>query len=268
MNPHSTSAFRHAAFSLIELLVVVSIIAVLAALLLPAIKLVREAAYGSSCLSNLRQLHMGVSLYAQDFSVLPPTYGSWPYNRKGWPHVMAATYLESSSQNGQNQRRDVLKCPGDKRIVDTVGVGGFLDTQHYVAAVWSNNSQAEVSDWVAIISSYANNYNAFPGNQEYPPGRSAAPSRMALFWDSHQIFGEWGPLDQNIPGTNRHQRGANIVYGDGRAAHQDFSPLKVGENWWIQAGSSDFIAWGWMHFVGVGSGSGPFDVNQPPWKIP
>ena len=89
-----------------------------------------------------------------------------------------------------------------------------------------------------------------------------------MFWDSHQIFGEWGPADKNIPGTNRHQRGANIVYGDGHAAHQNFSSLGVGENWWIEEGGGDSVAWGWMHFVGVNSGTGPFDVNQPPWKVP
>jgi len=56
------------AFTLIELLVVISIIAVLAAMLLPAIGMVREAARGSVCASNLRQLAMAHLGYAGENS--------------------------------------------------------------------------------------------------------------------------------------------------------------------------------------------------------
>lgn len=61
------------AFTLIELLVVVAIIAILAALLLPAISLVKDAAQSSTCRSNLRQIHMGAMLYSTDWDgLLPP----------------------------------------------------------------------------------------------------------------------------------------------------------------------------------------------------
>lgn len=53
-------------FTLVELLVVVSIIAVLAALLLPAIAMVRDAAKQARCGSNLRQIHLGTLAYADD----------------------------------------------------------------------------------------------------------------------------------------------------------------------------------------------------------
>ena len=61
------------AFTLIELLVVVAIIAVLAGLLIPAVGLVRGHAMQANCLSNLRQLSMGVLVYASDNdSCVPP----------------------------------------------------------------------------------------------------------------------------------------------------------------------------------------------------
>lgn len=55
-----------AGFSLVELLVVIAVIAILAALLLPALSRAKAAAYRTNCLSNLRQVTLGLQLYAAD----------------------------------------------------------------------------------------------------------------------------------------------------------------------------------------------------------
>jgi len=79
---------RENAFTLIELLVVIAIIAILASLLFPALKAVYATRDETVALSNMRQIGMAFSLYANDNSYMLPSRVSGTSNNK-WPALLA-----------------------------------------------------------------------------------------------------------------------------------------------------------------------------------
>ena len=99
---------QRGAFTILELLVVISVITLLAGLLLPALKNARESAKRSSCVSNMRQIYYSVNLYVNENNgLLPPVYGPGsPYSE------MWMSRLESYGVNAK-----VLFCPSDPNFI-------------------------------------------------------------------------------------------------------------------------------------------------------
>lgn len=91
---------RNRGFTLIELLVVIAIVALLIALLLPAVKRAREMAMVTVCLSNQRTLAIATAVYTNDHEELFPPAMS--LDGRGWPAHLYPEYMLS---------RYTLECP-------------------------------------------------------------------------------------------------------------------------------------------------------------
>ena len=102
-------------FTLIELLVVVAIIAVLAGLLLPALKSARVSGQRAKCLSNIRQILLACSGYANDNGTAFPAGVTWSGDANDYHCVSNLVWLQDLLTNylsgSQGQMSPVFRCP-------------------------------------------------------------------------------------------------------------------------------------------------------------
>ena len=103
------SSGKQHCYSLIELLVTIVVVAILAALLLPASRTSQQQANATACVANQRHLALAYAMYSDDWKCTPPVY----VNGTRWMSLLAS-YVDAAD-GGLEQ---IFVCPEDRRADD------------------------------------------------------------------------------------------------------------------------------------------------------
>jgi len=212
-------------FTLIELLVVIAIIAILAAILFPVFAQAREKARQTTCLSNLKQIGLGMMMYVDDydetFPMSSPSAHTWSGNARAHTYCGAIEpYIKSLK---------IFKCPSAKHTGDAEQLPGCFDNSY------SPNG--------AIVGRLYDNYDS--PLSETGVWQAAAtmseitkPSNIIMIreWGSAQIWVHvrpyrWGGQiadDGNNLAIKMHADGQNMTFADGHAKFYKIGQMTLG----------------------------------------
>ncbi|MHC4725792.1 MAG: prepilin-type N-terminal cleavage/methylation domain-containing protein [Planctomycetota bacterium] len=247
MTNDSISRRGRPAFTLIELLMVIAIVALLIAILIPALSRAKNKAEEAVCLNNLKQLQICAKLYSQDYDFfLPPNRNVYYINTMGpsegfdpnltWcaglaPFDTTTENIERGKLFPYNKSTDIYRCPSDKSRVRTEG-GKFLNIRRTRSYNMSQSINGlPYSPDSAVLPSFAKETDI----------DKPSPSKLLFFVDVHEdsildshfgipprgpMFASQEPQWWDLP-AGRHAQGANFSFADGHAEHWRWEAPKI-----------------------------------------
>lgn len=164
------------AFTLVELLVVISIIGILASLLLPVIAKGKAGAQATQCLSNLRQLGVGLQLFVDQNNQRMPTM----YDRPVATNPFMTNFPTSPDRVLSNfvGAAQVWKCPSDDKQL-------FLQTGSSYAWNVLVNGQAEDRFRIFSINFKSHQVPLFFDKESFHRARGEDKAVNYLYADGH-----------------------------------------------------------------------------------
>jgi prepilin-type N-terminal cleavage/methylation domain-containing protein/prepilin-type processing-associated H-X9-DG protein len=222
------------AFTLVELLVVIAVIAILAALLLPSLTKSKEKAAGIVCLNNLKQLETCWHLYAVDNAdVLPPNDSIMAASLDSSPIATGISWcpdhartdtntvdLEKGVLFPYNRSVAIYHCPADRSTVDTATTDTMarLRNRSYNMSQ-SVNGYPEFQDPFQLVA-------LLPAWKKLSIIVKPPPSQLFVFIDEHPdtlIDAQFGnpvgiPVYPQVwfdMPADRHNHGAELSFADG-----------------------------------------------------
>jgi prepilin-type N-terminal cleavage/methylation domain-containing protein/prepilin-type processing-associated H-X9-DG protein len=208
-------------FTLIELLVVVAIIAILAAVLFPVFAQAREKARQISCLSNLKQLGVGLQLYAEDYDeTLPPSAAS--QQNFGDPNVLAHFPNFLGSLLPYTKNWGIFHCPSavyNVPYAPTLQPPNTLSDTNYLGnGVVMGRSLAVIDRPAEVVYCQEHTWRV---NHAHLRPASLDKGRTYQAW--HYI----SPVGEGY--SNLHMEGGNLVFADGHAKYRRYRALRSGD---------------------------------------
>lgn len=177
LNTPLSNQSRNRAFTLIELLIVIAIISILAAILFPVFAKARDKARQTACTNNLKQIYLGYRMYGQDYD-------------GGYPHtdVLGKSQTRAASDpRGTPQ----LLYPYTKNMEIWVCPNGYPGLQEagntYMVAMSKNLQQPDVlsnpENYLFIWDNYLYKKPTAEDAESAPPTADRHPSKQ--YWCSH-----------------------------------------------------------------------------------